>query len=262
MPDLGSYDLQTWLTAVTLVVTVAGWLVDRLVVRRRRLSYRVHWDRPVDVTPAAAHSMNLTFMRNGASVPEPSLVVLRVENVGSADITEADLLSPLECSFGGRRIVHYEVQDTEPESLASVITGQDGDGAPQIVPSRQEPSGALKLPPFSIPRRARFKLLVLLSGSSGDVVLSGDLRGGEIAKETRRGPRSRTGLALGGASLLLAGLLGGLFLTQDKATPAAQPPPVACPAGNAGPVSLAGSTALKTAMDALQAEYRKACPTS
>jgi ABC-type phosphate transport system substrate-binding protein len=261
--DVSSPGVQTVLTALTLIGTLVGWLFDRYVVRRRRLSYRVHWNRPVGLMPVAAHGMNLSIVLGGQVIDEPSVVILRVENVGSLDIGASDMTEPLDCTFGGRRIVHYEVQETEPPELADDIMRPRTGPGPELVGYRrgepgQTPAGVLRLPAFDIARRSRFKLLVLLSGPGTEATLRGRLTGGDVLRESRRGPRSRGGLLLGGASLLLGGLLAGLIVTRPLGTPNPTPDPIACPAP--GALSLAGSTTLYPVMSDLAQHYATACP--
>jgi ABC-type phosphate transport system substrate-binding protein len=263
--NLSSDDIQTILAVVTLIATTGGWLFDRYVVRRRRLSYRVHWNRPVDVTPTAAHGMNLSIMHDGTMVDRPSFVVLRVENVGSFDIAADDVSDPLLFTFGGRRIVHYEIQETDPPELADAILRPDGSTGPELRPYHpgqvdESADGALRLPQFAMARKARFKLLVLLSGTGTRVTARAQVSGGEVVAEGRRGARSRWGLALGGTSLLVAGVLVGLIATHQPTTPPPDPAAkVACPPAP-GILSINGSTALYPAINEIAQLYLKACP--
>ncbi len=81
-------DLETILTAATLVVTVAIWLFDRYYVRRRRLSYRVHWNSRVLTSPGDKNmKIDLEILHRSQSVPEASFVMLRIQNVGSSTST-------------------------------------------------------------------------------------------------------------------------------------------------------------------------------
>ena len=260
MPGFSNDNFQTAFTALTLAATITGWLFDRYVVRRRRLSYRVHWNRPVDVTPAVAHNINLSIVRDGQLVAQPSVVVLRVENVGSLDLEPEHILEPLDCSFGGRRIVHLEVQESDPPELADAIRRPRSGPAPQLMeyhPGEADAAvdGVLRLPAVALARHHRFKLLVLLAGPGTEVSMQGRLAGGEVVREGRGGPRSVWGLALGGASLLLVGLLVGLIATRSRSAPAEH---VACPVP--GALSVSGSTALAPVMVDLAARYAVACP--
>ena len=258
---MGVFDnesLQTIFTVLTLVATSAGWLFDRYVVRRRRLSYRVHWNRPVDLAPPVAHGMDLSITHGGAVVQDPSLVALRVENVGSFDVDENDVEKPLTFAFGGRRIVHVEVQETEPADLAdNILRPRDGGAGPELLELRPgAPDAVLRLPAFPMARKARFKLLVLLSGPGTEVTARARLSGGGVVREGRRGARSRSGLVLGGASLLLGGLLVGLLATRDA--PAVRQEAISCPPP--GRLSVTGSTALGPVVEELAADFRRRCP--
>jgi ABC-type phosphate transport system substrate-binding protein len=250
-------NLQTFFTVLTLVATTAAWLFDRYVVRRRRLSYRVHWNRPMVVTPAMEHHANVSIAVDGEEVRDPSVVVLRVENVGSLDIGADDFHEPLEFRFGGRRIVHYEVQETDPPELAEAVLRPGAAGGPQVVdyhPGKDDAvaGGTLRLPAVTMTRKARFKLLVLLAGPPAHVSAGGRIAGGDVVPEGRRGARSRWSLALGGTSLLLGGLLVGLLATRDV------PVAVACPAP--GPLSITGSSAMYPAMKEDADAFRERCP--
>jgi phosphate transport system substrate-binding protein len=258
--SLSNGDVQTFLTVLTLLATTGGWLFDRYYVRRRRLSYRVHWNGPVDVTPIAVHDLNVSIMRNNAVVVDPSFVLLRVENVGSFDIAADDVIDPMTFGFGGRRIVHFEVQETDPPELVDDIIRPGQTETAELIeyhPGAADATaeGSLRLPRFAMARKARFKVLVLLSGPGTEVSAQGRLSGGEIVTEGRRGPRSRWGLVLGGASLLMGGLLVGLIVTREA--PGTQ---VECPA--AGQLSIAGSTALNPAIAEIAAEFRQLCPSA
>jgi phosphate transport system substrate-binding protein len=260
-----SDDIQTTLAVVTLVATTGGWLFDRYVVRRRRISYRVHWDRPVDATPNRRDPMRLSISHNGSVVDQPSYVVLRVENVGSFDVATDDVVQPLQFSFGGRKIVHYQLQNSNPAGLIDEIVPQDGSPGPELAPYHpgqpdEVAGGTLWLPRFAMPRKARFKILVLLSGEGSRVSARAQLTGGEIVAEEHRGARSRRGLALGGVSLLVAGLLVGLIVTRPTGPQAGSTAdPVDCPQIT-GQVTITGSTTLQPVIKDLAARYTKRCP--
>jgi len=284
-------DFETVLAAVTLVVTVTIWVFDRYYVRRRRLSYRVHWDSRVLASPSdRSIKIDLEILHRGKAVPDASFVMLRVQNVGGLDIDLSDIRRPISFRFPGRTIRYFEVDTHELDTLdadhlsawqkdrlaltsatahdgASTLplpTGPASGGAPTAsAPVTDASLGErLDLPAFSIQRKRSLKLLVLLSGSGTGMVAGADLSGGTIRPERRRSSRTRLGLGLGALSLLLAGLLVGLILTAESEEPdggsAGALPSISCPA--AGAVSITGSTTMYPVISTVAEQYRQACP--
>lgn len=249
-------DLETILTAVTLVVTVAIWLFDRYYVRRRRLSYRVHWDSQVLTSPIDKNmKIDLDILHRSQSVPEASFVMLRIQNVGSLDIDTQDIRRPISFEFPGRTIRHFEIDAQElargdaerlmkwqndtlvPDGTATTLPMPTSTGsAPTVsMPVSSASLGeVLTLPAFPIRRKKSIKLLLLLSGPGTGVDADADLSGGTILPERRRSSRTQLGLGLGALSLVLAGLLVGLILTNGSGDPAAVAggglPTISCPA--------------------------------
>ncbi|MFI5707451.1 hypothetical protein [Kribbella sp. NPDC051620] len=81
---LGDINLETVIAAIALIGTVIVWLVDRYFLRRKRLVYRVQVDAPIGVFPSS-HMVDVEVRYQGAVVPDPSIVLLRVDNAGGPD---------------------------------------------------------------------------------------------------------------------------------------------------------------------------------
>jgi phosphate transport system substrate-binding protein len=263
---VSDWDGGTILAAAGLVLTLGLWLVDRYVVRRRRLSYRVHWDRSVTFGSAHAQSMGLKINHRGAVVDQPSIVLLRVRNVGSSDIAPQDFSEQLEFSFGGRRIVHYEVQDSDVPELHQKQVQASGAPRPDVVDLRTKdqrmfPEGTLKLPRITMARSSRFKLLLLLAGEPDPMLakVSADtsISGRNIDMEKRPGTRSPRSLAFGAVALVLVGLLVGFVVTRGS-TPAPVAQTLQCPP--VGQLSVNGSTSLYQGINLISKQYMRLCP--
>lgn len=295
--------METVLAAVSLIVTVAIWLFDRYYVRRRRLGYRVHWDSRALASPGDQDmTIDLDISHRSHAVPDPSFVMLRIENVGGLDIGVDDVRRPISFRFPGRSIRHFEIQTRElnrdagdllhdwQNRVLNPAAASIGAGAATLPLQNMSPGGAptvqlpggpatvplgagpvnsavggevLTLPPFEIRRKERIKMLFLLSGSGSGVEAEADLNGGgTIRPEHRRSSRTRFGVGLGALSVLLAGILVGLILTNgsddltDEGSSIVQA--VSCPAE--GNVSITGSTTMYPAISQIAAQYMQQCP--
>ena len=74
---LGDINLETVLAAIALVSTAIAWLVDRYVLRRKRLVYRVQVDARIGVYPGTdkTHRMvDVEVRHQGVVVEDPSIV--------------------------------------------------------------------------------------------------------------------------------------------------------------------------------------------
>src|SRR5262249_57446171 len=124
---------------------------------------------------------------------------------GSGEITDGDFTSPLEFSFHGRQIRGSDVIECNGESEYKVLPLENR--------SKAVGCDRIRLAEFSMNRGDRITLLVLLSGVARGVGVKGHIHGGKVIHEPpRRGPRTRTLVFGGAATLLLSGLLAGVFL--------------------------------------------------
>ncbi|MBL7497341.1 substrate-binding domain-containing protein [Frankia sp. CNm7] len=239
-----SNNLDTFLSALGLTGALIGWLLNRYVGQRRRVTYRVHLNTKIGVTPQPVAGMvDLEVRRAGAVVPDGSLALLRVKNAGRQDVTRADVASPLTITFPGRTVVGVEVIEPSPPVLRDMILRSPG---PTIDGEKVE------LPAVPLNRRDRFKLLVLLSGEGSDVRVDGFIRGGRVERDTDR--RRNRGLIFGGVSLLLAGMLIGLMIVNGR--PGSTTAAVRCLPGQ---LQVEGSSAFAPVMKTVASEYSRIC---
>lgn len=233
---------STFISAAGLAVTVLFWLVDRFWVRRKCIAYRVHLDTPISLQPNAAWNIAdpLEVRWNGEVVPNPSLTLLRIRNAGGLDISSHDIEVPLTFKFDERNVVGFKITEPRPPELRDLISRNQG-------PQRTE-EGGVALPKIPLNKKDQFKLLVLLSGEKKGVTGGGFVRGGQVVRDIdRRGPVTRS-LALGGASLALAGILIGQLIAGPRSDP--------CTPGR---LTIAGSTAFAPVVTEISDTYIDGC---
>lgn len=243
---LGDINLETVIAAVALIGTVIVWLVDRYFLRRKRLVYRVQVDAPIGVFPSS-HMVDVEVRYQGAVVPDPSIVLLRVDNAGGMDIEPHHMHEKVSFAFPDRKIVGLEVTEAKPEALGEMLQRQL-DSENFIETSK------LILPRTAINRGDSFKFLLVLSGRGDGVTHSGYLAGGSagggVYHEPRpRGPGRRT-IMFGALSLVLVGALVALFVVDVLQ------PPDNC---SSGQLQIIGSTAVESTMKELRAAYAADC---
>jgi ABC-type phosphate transport system substrate-binding protein len=243
---IGNLNLETVISAIALIGTVIVWLVDRYFLRRKRLVYRIQVDAPIGVFPSS-HMVDVEVRYQGAVVPDPSIVLLRVDNAGGMDIEPHHMHEKVSFAFPDRKIVGLEVTEAKPEALGEMLQRQL-DSENFIETSK------LIIPRMAINRGDSFKFLLVLSGRGDGVTHSGYLAGGSagggVYHEPRpRGPGRRT-LIFGALSLLLVGALAALF-TVDVLQP-----PSNCVSGQ---LQIIGSTAVEPTMKEVRSAYATAC---
>jgi phosphate transport system substrate-binding protein len=234
--------VQTILT--TLVAILVTWAVTSFL-QRKRIAWRDYLDAPVNLDPKEASRVSSwKILCEDKEVTDPSLVLLRIRNAGIVDITDGDFTSTLEFSFHGRQIRGSDVIECNGESEYKVLP----------LENRNKAVGCdrIKLSEFSMNRGDRITLLVLLSGAASGVGVNGHIHGGKIIREPpRRGPRTRTLVFGGAATLLLSGLLAGVFLAATTGVP---------PSCVGGRLILDGSSAFAPAATQIGRAYHRTCP--
>jgi phosphate transport system substrate-binding protein len=153
----------------------------------------------------------LEVRRDGEVVPDASLALLRIRNAGSLDISEEHFDAPLYFTFGGRKVVGVGITpDTRTSHTEMILAQKDVTDKNKLV-----------LPKFSLNRRERFKLVVLLTGNKGNGGVAGDchMKGGKIVRDSNRVGQSKRSLVLGAIFVAAVGLLVGLLVSQPGAQP-------------------------------------------
>ncbi|GAA1596593.1 substrate-binding domain-containing protein [Kribbella karoonensis] len=245
---LGSIDLGTAVSLVSVIVTAIVWLLDRYVWRRKRLVYRVQVDAQIGVHPRQGHARDLVDVEvrhQGEVVQDPSIALLRIDNTGT-DIDAADMKGELEFSFPERKIVRMKVVEAHPTKLGTMIEKS-------LKPADYVDKDTLVVPKFDINHGDHFKFLLVLSGVGKGVAhegyLTGGANGGVYHEPRPRGPGRRT-LIFGATTLVLVGALVAFFLVDVLR------PPDNCAAGQ---VRVIGSTAVEPTMAELRSAYASEC---
>jgi ABC-type phosphate transport system substrate-binding protein len=245
---LGTIDLGTVISLVSVLVTAIVWLLDRYLWRRKRLVYRVQVDAQIGVHPSQSRARDLVDVEvrhQNQVVDDPSIVLLRVDNAGT-DIDARDMQKPVGFSFPDRKIVRMKVVESHPPDLGDLIEAG-------MKPVEYVDKDRLQVPQLAINRGDHFKFLLVLSGTGKEVKHSGYLAGGAnggIYHEPRpRGPGRRT-LIFGATTLVLVGALVAFFLVDVLQ------PPDNCASGQ---LRVIGSTAVEPTVTELRSAYANEC---
>lgn len=223
--------LLDFLGAGNLVLAIIGLLVtpfvDRLLIRRKRLSFRVLYNSKIgldtghlhDEDEPARHGQQLH--RLAQLLDQLSIVVIRIRNNGSYDIDPEDFEKPLSFTFGRRAVWNARISEAgspeERERLRSTLrffrnsTEPDGQverdnlrtvrdrlvqrmgrfvGGTGTLPARDpsEPTWhGVRMDRLSLRRRQKFKLVVVLREPEG----GGGARAGETTKDYGYGGKLR-----------------------------------------------------------------------
>jgi ABC-type phosphate transport system substrate-binding protein len=114
--------------AVLAVVLVGLPFLDRWVIRRRRIQYQVLYNSKIgldtvftehdeDEEPTPTNPLG----RLVHELEHLSVMLIRIRNVGSADIEESDIRPPLSVAFGNRVIWNARVSEASSDELRSHI---------------------------------------------------------------------------------------------------------------------------------------------
>lgn len=241
--------LEVVLAAAGLLATILLWVVDRRI-RKIKITYRVHLDTALDLTPSdAVHTFELEVRRrDGEEVRDASIVLVRIRNQGNRDLTvrrgsdedSAETSGWMRLLFPGRSILTADFVTATSEGLLELIEKAGLDHR----------ADELTLPRTTLKSGDSYKVLVLLQGQVRGVRGQAYISGADFVPDPGRiAPSNRT-LALGGAVVLFAGLLGGLVWNQWRT-----PPDLCVP----GQLTVEGSTAFEPLMTDIAARYEDAC---
>jgi hypothetical protein len=235
---------EALIAALALLVEIVFWLIAH---RRRRISYRIHMDEAIrlhqDIRGAGGFQVR---DNDGNLVKMASLVLIRVSTSGRRVIDESDFRSELKFEFDGRTVNTVDLFEFSDSAFKDRFAGyQQPDGK----------SDTLVLPKILFNVGDRFKMLVLLSGETGQVTGRASISDGHVVKESRRSPVSRRYLVMAGVAILAVGLVVGIAVTRNIRRPV-PPPPSNCVAGK---ITVAGSTAFAPTMIEIAQDYQSAC---
>ncbi|WP_248960322.1 PstS family phosphate ABC transporter substrate-binding protein [Sphaerisporangium perillae] len=113
---------------LSIALLVAAPFVDRLVVRRKRLVFRVLYNSKIGVGPEVLHdgtdavaSAPPQLRQVARLLDRMSMVVIRIRNGGSYDIDPDDFDKPLSFTFGGRVVWNARVSEASTPELRAEL---------------------------------------------------------------------------------------------------------------------------------------------
>src|SRR5262249_50254439 len=122
------------------------------------------------------HAGDLTRLqaRNGPRLVNPSFVLLRIENHGTARINAANYQSAVRVKFPGRKIVGLAVSGYSHTEIEGALNppGKESVGSSKESQNKWEPlshqsDDELELPKVRLKRSQHYKILVVLDGENG-----------------------------------------------------------------------------------------------
>ncbi|MCA2206726.1 substrate-binding domain-containing protein [Nocardia rosealba] len=259
-----NFPIEIVLSVLGIAVATATFLLQFVLVGRKRVGYRVQMDTPVtgeteSVLAGALH--NLTTGAGGnEQLARLSLVLVRIENAGSLRIGDDDYVTRtnsevgLHLVFPERKVIGLAVNEL---SNGVQRDNFDADSAlaqrDEVV--RAQPRGIIDLPKVPLERGQHYKILAVLrretgSGEPEAPFVEGSIKGGSVAvTESNSGP-SKKMLALCG--FLVAVVVVQLVLSIVRP----DPKPSYCADGN---LTLVGSTAMEKMVREAAKNYETHC---
>lgn len=269
---------DNWVAVSSIAIPSLAFFWEFAVVGRKRLGYRVQMDAlAADATQSPYAGVLRDMQRDGHRLKDPSFVLLRIENAGSAPIEEGDYLTPgidpcgIRVTFRGRQVAGLVVTHLSQPELDDFFTpdtqGFGYDNHDDVDARR----GVVRLPKVMLPLRAEYKVLVVLERWSDDD--TGDPFPKPVFRGAVSGPRrwfdpvvryvrfklARTEshvfasrpawVGIGLLALAVAAQSITLFLPENRT-------PLDCVGGT---LHLNGSTAFAPAVREAAARYEEAC---
>ncbi|GII60494.1 hypothetical protein Skr01_05790 [Sphaerisporangium krabiense] len=280
-----------------IVLLVAAPFLDRLIVRRKRLGFRVLYNSKIGIGPERLHdgadpsdSGPRQLRQVVRLLDRMSVVVIRIRNSGSYDIEPDDFQKPLSFTFGGRVVWNARISEAStPElreelrnSLRFFAAGDTRTGRDNLLTVRgrltermnrllRAPSGqdageprwyGVWLDGISLGRGQMAKLVVVLREpveSRADEVTKSLRHGGRL-KETGliKDEGERRRVTLPRVTGALAVVLTVVLVLSQIAQQPRQPETaVACASGE---LRVEGSSAFMPTMAAIAEAYKRDCP--
>ncbi|MDI2031153.1 substrate-binding domain-containing protein [Saccharopolyspora sp. TS4A08] len=280
--------------ALAAALMLAAPLADRLVIRRKRIDYRVLYNSKIGLDPLSRHDelsseadprlRHLTDMANRMSV-----VIIRIRNVGSYDIEKRDYDLPLSFTFGKRVVWDARISEASTPELRAAARANLAFFTEDTAPRRPAPgdsgdlgavrtwlrsrmsttieAGATELGPqwhgvrvgqLALKRREKFKLVVVLQepdDRSGGETTKTVLADGRIENGWIRDEKTKPRFTGAAVATGLSLLLAGaLIATSIHAAVSAEPDHCA-----SGSIQIAGSSAFMPVVDRVAEQYEKDC---
>jgi ABC-type phosphate transport system substrate-binding protein len=143
---------------IALILAALVLAIDRLVIRRRRLSAKTLLNTRISITPGGVPP---SVRRKAEALENLSMAAVRVKNSGMVAIMEKDWIAPLSFTFeDARQIVDFEVTELQGTAL----------------PNWHADGRKITMDPQTMKPGSRFKLAVVLEGTSGKAGHGGAIR--------------------------------------------------------------------------------------
>ncbi|MFI6008152.1 substrate-binding domain-containing protein [Streptomyces sp. NPDC051243] len=173
-----SEQVEQWIAILSLAFPVAAFLWEFAIVGRKRLGYRVQMDTLAADAADKPYADVLGDMRHdGHRLKDPSFVLLRIENAGSAKIVSEDYLADpsdpygIKVTFRNRRVAAVVLTDPSNNALRDFFFEEvtEGDNVRVVAKpgfrrnnNARDRTGTIRLPKVTLPRGAEYKVLVVL----------------------------------------------------------------------------------------------------
>ncbi|MEU1159413.1 substrate-binding domain-containing protein [Streptomyces sp. NPDC005921] len=168
-------DFNNVVAMLSVAIPVLAFVWEFVVIRRKRLGYRLQMDTlATDVAHAPGADVLAATHDDGTPLTEPSFVLIRIENAGWRPIEPENYLAPrnsqtgIRVVFKDRRVVGMAVTELNPSSLLTFFTAPDNDAESNgFGISEENGASVLRLPKVTLNRGAHYKVLAVLERQSG-----------------------------------------------------------------------------------------------
>ncbi|MFC4014045.1 PstS family phosphate ABC transporter substrate-binding protein [Nonomuraea purpurea] len=273
-----------------IVLLIAAPFFDRLVVRRKRISFRVLYNSKIGVGPEGLSDSNdpaeatpPQLLQVARLLERMSIVVIRLRNSGSYDIDADDFEKPLSFRFGGRVVWNARVSEATTDQLRAKLReglrffpeddNPDRDtlvtvrerltvrmarwlgGGPSVPDSAEPLWHGVRLDGLKLKRGEKAKLVVVLRESGrGEITKvvehAGKLKDAGMIKD--EGENRRITLPRVSAGLVI--VLSAVLVLSQLGQP--QDRTIACASGD---LRVVGSSVVMPTMKAIARDYADAC---
>ncbi|HEY2694357.1 MAG TPA: hypothetical protein VGJ45_02735 [Pseudonocardiaceae bacterium] len=117
--------------AIAAIVGIGSPVMDRLVIRRKRIQYQVLFNSKIGLSPVLVDDDGADEGTHKQAHPDLtglvqqldklSVLMIRIRNVGSSDIEGADISPPLKVTFGSRVVWDARISEASDPMLRKQV---------------------------------------------------------------------------------------------------------------------------------------------